>query len=90
MVVAVAVLSAIAAALLAATVRPLVSWQSLMRRRVVVVLDTERSIAGVLVRRRGGLLVLAQASTSQGDRTVGFDGEVVVERARIQWMQVLR
>lgn len=65
------------------------SWRRLVRRRVVVVLDTERTLNGVLWRHRGGLLVLRDASTLQGERQVRFDGDVVVDRRTVQWLQVL-
>lgn len=68
---------------------PQLGWRRLVRRRVVVVLDTERSISGVLFARRGCLLVLRDASTVQGERDIRFDGEVVVDRRRVLWVQVL-
>lgn len=68
---------------------PALVWRRLVRRRVSVVLDTERSIVGVLFARRGRLLVIREAATMQGDREVRFDGEVVVDRGRILWIQVL-
>ena len=65
------------------------SWASIERRRVLVHVDGQ-TIDGILWKRRGPLLVLRSASmlSPQGG-AVPIDGEVVVERHRVSWMQVL-
>lgn len=87
---AVVILAGLVAVLLAVVVWSLVAWRWLVRRRVVVVLEGERSVAGMLWARRGALLVLRQASITQGGKELPLDGDVVVERGRVQWIQVLR
>lgn len=47
------------------------------------------SIGGVLQREAGQTLVLSNASlVADGQRPVDMDGEVVVERSRVSWVQV--
>lgn len=84
------VLLVAAAVAVGAVVRQRLVWRRVVRCRVVVVLDTERSVSGVLFDRRGALLVLRDASIMEGGTVVRFDGEVVVERRRVLWLQVVR
>lgn len=55
-----------------------------------VLLQIERmSIGGVLSSETGQTLVLTEASLIEDDRKpVDVDGEIVVERSRILWVQV--
>lgn len=71
---------------LAARVAP---WRRLLKRRAVVVLDDGTSLAGVLYEHRGPLVILRDVVVSVDGQTLGADGEVVVERDRIQWIQVV-
>lgn len=64
-------------------------WRGVVRRRVVVVLDGDRTIDGVLWRRCGQLLVLRSARVLTDAGAVPVDGDVVLERCRVQWIQVL-
>lgn len=65
------------------------SWRGLVRRRVVVNLP-ERSFEGVLWARRGPLLVLRNAQLLEpGAQPQPVDGEIVVERARVEFIQVV-
>jgi len=59
-------------------------------RRVIVNTKTERAFRGVLWRKRWGYLVLrdAQMLKPRGE-TVPIDGEVVIERGNVDFMQVL-
>ena len=59
-------------------------------RRVIVNLKTERAFRGVLWRKRWGYLVLRNAELlkPRGER-VAIDGEVVIERANVDFVQVL-
>lgn len=65
------------------------AWRPLRRHRVVVVLDTGRSMTGILVARRGSLLELADVSVATDGGMTKADGRVVVERARVEWLQVV-
>jgi hypothetical protein len=53
-------------------------------------LDTDHAVAGVLVERRGPLLILANATVhTPGEREVKADGRSVIERSRVLWIQVI-
>lgn len=65
------------------------NWGQTVRKRVVVVLDTERTIEGVLLARRGPLLVLRDAQVLVDGAKVAADGEMIIERSRIEWVQVV-
>ncbi len=59
-------------------------------RRVIVNTKTDRAFRGVLWRKRGGYLVLRNAElVKAGGETVLMDGEVVVEAANVDFIQVL-
>ena len=59
-------------------------------RRVIVNTKTGKAFRGVLWRKRWGYLVLrdAQMLKPRGE-TVPIDGEVVIERQNVDFMQVL-
>lgn len=60
-----------------------------VRRRVVVNLE-DKAFAGVLWAKRGPLLVLRDATLMQhGAADTSMDGEVVVERSRVEFIQVM-
>jgi hypothetical protein len=71
------------------------AWRALQRRRVLVVLDSGeglRSVEGILWERRGPLYVLRDAyalGVRGGDAPTHVDGELVLERNRVVWVQVL-
>lgn len=59
-----------------------------LRKRVIVNLD-EKAFSGVLWAKRGPLLVLRDAVLMQhGAADTPLDGEVVIERARVEFIQV--
>lgn len=60
-----------------------------IRRTVVVNTKTGRSFRGVLYAKRGPLLVLKGAVTFDGPTEIPVDGEAIVERANVDWIQVL-
>lgn len=61
----------------------------MLRRKVIVNLQGDQAIAGVLWARRGGLLVLKQAQLHEpGVDPVPMDGDVVIERSRVDFVQV--
>jgi hypothetical protein len=56
----------------------------------VVVNLADKAFRGVLWAKRGPLLVLRDAELLEAGReAVRVDGEVVIERARVEFMQVL-
>ncbi len=57
--------------------------------RVLVNMVDGRAFAGVLFARRGPLLVLRQAQLIEpGTEPVDLDGEVIIERQRVAFIQV--
>jgi hypothetical protein len=64
-------------------------WAPVVRKRVVVVTKEDRTIEGVLFARRGPLLVLRDAAVHHQGQRVPADGEVIVERSTVAWVQVL-
>ncbi|OXM69637.1 hypothetical protein [Amycolatopsis vastitatis] len=60
------------------------------RRRVVVSLVDDQAITGILWRRHRRLVVMRSASLVQpGREAVAMDGDVVIERDRINWVQIV-
>lgn len=60
-----------------------------LNKRVVVNLTTGQALEGVLWDERGPLIVLKDARLHEGGGgSASIDGEVVVERDRISFMQV--
>lgn len=60
-----------------------------IRKRVLVNLDDGRAFDGILYARRGPLLVLRNARLIEpGAEPADLDGEVIVERPRVSFMQV--
>lgn len=66
------------------------AWRrTAVRRKVIVNLLSGEAFSGVLWARRGPLLVLRNAELlEQGASPTPVDGEVVVERSRVSWVQV--
>ena len=61
-----------------------------VRRRVVVSLVDDQAVTGILWRRHRRLVVLRSAQLVQpGREPVGMDGDVVIERDRINWIQIV-
>jgi small nuclear ribonucleoprotein (snRNP)-like protein len=61
-----------------------------VRRRVLVNLLSGRAVEGVLVRRDGPLVVLKDAHLHEpGAEHAAVDGDVVIERAQIDFIQAL-
>lgn len=84
---------AIIAALAAAIVASLVAvrwwtWRPVTRRRVLVQTDAGVSFDALVLSKRGELLVLGDVTVRTGEASRRVDGRVVVERSRVQWMQV--
>lgn len=68
-----------------------VAWRRIVvGRRVSISLKAGPSISGILIRERGELLVVAEARLlEEGSPPVPLDGEVVLERAAVSFVQVL-
>ena len=65
-------------------------WRRTALRRRVVVNLPDKAFTGVLWAKRGPLLVLRDTSLLEAGREPQrVDGEVVIERARVEFMQVL-
>ncbi len=64
--------------------------RTLSRRRVVVNLVDDQAVTGVLWLTHRRLVVLRSASLVQpGREPVRMDGDVVIERDRINWVQIV-
>lgn len=60
------------------------------RRQVVVNTKTDRAFRGILWRKAWGYVVLRNAElVKAGGETVRMDGEVVIERSNVDFLQVL-
>lgn len=62
--------------------------RTMLRRRAIVTLVTGRAFEGVIWAKHGPLLVLRDVAMLEHGRRVPLDGEVVVERPRIEFVQV--
>lgn len=61
-----------------------------LRRRVIVNLADGQAIEGVLYRQVGPLLVVKNATLLEpGAEPLPMDGDVVIERERVQFIQAL-
>lgn len=66
-------------------------WRrTVVRRRVLVNTKTNKTFAGVLWAKRGSLLIIKSATLLQeGVEPAKVDGEVVIERSNVDFLQVL-
>jgi hypothetical protein len=65
-------------------------WRRTALRRRVVVNLADKAFTGVLWAKRGPLLVLRDAALLEAGRDPQrMDGDVVIERTRVEFMQVL-
>lgn len=60
-----------------------------MSRRVMVNLTAGNAIDGILWDDRGALIVLRDANLHDNGGSAPLDGEVIVDRARIAFVQVV-
>lgn len=64
--------------------------RTLVRRRVVVNLLSEKAFTGILWAQRGPLVVLRDVALHEpGAEPQAVDGEVVVERDQIEFIQIV-
>lgn len=62
-----------------------------LRRKVIVNLDSGRAIRGILYEQRGDLVEIRNAEIVEpGMNPVPAAGAIVIERARIEFVQVLQ
>lgn len=80
--------AAVVAAAAAAAVYQWQTWRAVTKREVIVITG-ETSIRGVLWSRRGPLLVIRNAVVDLRGQGVPADGELVIERRQVNWIQVL-
>lgn len=66
------------------------AWRRTAVRKRVVVNLADKAFSGILWAKRGPLLVLRDVELLEAGRAPQpVDGEVVIERARVEFMQVL-
>ena len=63
--------------------------RTIIRRRVLLSLTTGKTLGGVIWAKRGPLVVLRDATLHEAGQLVPLDGEVVIERPKIEMIQVL-
>lgn len=64
--------------------------RTVLRRRVIINTTTDKAFRGVLLDRRGPLLVMRNVELLEAARPpVPLDGEVVIERSKVDFVQVL-
>ena len=61
----------------------------IVRRRVVVNLRTGTGVSGVITDVRGPLLIVRDATVHDGDQAAPADGEVVIDRANVDYVQAV-
>lgn len=63
--------------------------RTLVRKKVIVNLHSSRAFVGILWARRGPLLVLRNATMHEnGAEPSTVDGEIVIERSQVEFIQV--
>lgn len=85
-------LAVLAAAVLAAVAGA--SWwrarRLVVHRRVVVNLRTGTAVSGVITGIRGPLLIIRDATVHDGDQAAPADGEIVIDRANVDYVQAVQ
>lgn len=67
------------------------AWRRTAVRKRVIVNLPDRAFAGILWAQRGPLLVLRNAEMLEpGGQAVPMDGEVVVERSQVEFVQIVQ
>lgn len=65
-------------------------WRLVRARRVVVNLRSGQAVDGLLVRQAGPLLFIAEGQLMEGNSSpIPLDGQAVIERQNIDFIQVL-
>lgn len=63
------------------------TWKPVVKRRVLVQTNFDVTFAGVVLTRRGQLIVLGDVTVNAAGQSQRADGVVIIERARVLWMQ---
>lgn len=66
------------------------TWRPVIKKRVMVQIIDGPSIGGVCVSKRGPLLVLDDVTVHTGTEQRPADGQTVIDRSHVLWMQVMR
>lgn len=62
----------------------------IVHRRVVVNLRTGTAVSGLVTDIRGPLLIVRDATVHDGDQAAPADGEIVIDRASVDYVQAVR
>jgi small nuclear ribonucleoprotein (snRNP)-like protein len=65
------------------------AYRDLVAKRLIVNLKSDKAFAGILWTDSKDLLVLRDATLLEHGKEASVDGEVVIERANIDFIQVL-
>ncbi|MEM9521569.1 MAG: hypothetical protein AAGA37_19825 [Actinomycetota bacterium] len=65
------------------------TWRPVVKQRVMVKLVDGPSISGVCMSRRGPLLVLEDATLHADGQQLTADGQTILDRDRVMWIQVI-
>lgn len=65
------------------------SYRYLANRRAVVNLHSGRAISGVVTKWRGPFYILRDATVLEGDQQMPADGEVLIEKHNVDYVQAL-
>lgn len=88
MIAVLSVVATLAVVALAVCLYQAAGWRRVRARRVIVNLKSGQSLDGYLVRQVGALLFLREAMLlSAGDNPIQIDGEVIVERSEVDFIQ---
>lgn len=60
-----------------------------LHKTIIAALTTGRTFRGVLFETRGELIVLKNAELIDDERIIPVDGTVVIDRAKIEFIQVV-
>ena len=65
-------------------------WKRIAVRKRVIINTAQHAFAGILYKQSGPLLVLRNAELlTPGEQPTPINGEVVVERARVEFIQIV-
>jgi hypothetical protein len=65
------------------------AYRRLRRQSVILNTKTGKAFRGILWAQAGPLIVLRHAEVLEGTRRADVDGEVIVERSNVDFLQVL-
>lgn len=64
------------------------TWRPVVRKRVVVQ-TSDAAFNGVVLSRRGPLLELGDVTVHTAGKSSKIDNTLIVERSRVEWIQVV-